>query len=146
MSEVGIISKQYEQLVSTIDEVNAAVISLKKIFLIESNPEKYNYLRIEEPERKAAMATLAQFVTYLINLFDKRDERDYPFIPEKVLDKFRGSFEAEADLTAQFRAIDKSLRSDKLPSKERFELLDRVVTTLDMERNKLFKKLRSARG
>ena len=146
MSEVGFISKQYEQLVGTIDEINAAVISLKKVFLVESDKEKYMHIQVDENERKAAIGLLSPFVAYLTNLFDNRNEPDYRFIPEKVLEKFRGNFEQEGDLKRQFKAIEKLFQENKLPNREQFELLDRIVTTLDMERNKLSKKLRSARG
>lgn len=146
MSEVGIISKQYEQLVGTIDEINAAVISLKKAFLFQSDQIKYKYLQAEEQEWKEAILLMSPFVAYLINLFDNRNEPDYRFIPEKVLEKFRGSFVHEDDLKGQLKATDKFLRNNKLPDRKQFELLDRIVTTLDMERNKLSKKLRSARG
>ena len=145
MSEIGIISKQYEQLVETIDDINTSVITLKKASLFSLDPIRYKHHQVFEEERGDAVAGLSVFMTYLINVFN-RDERNYRFIPEKVLEKFRGTLALEEDLKGQIRAIDKLIRKEKLPDNDQFDLLDRIVTTLDMERNKLSKKIRSARG
>jgi hypothetical protein len=146
MSEVGIISKQYEQLVGTIDDINAAVIILKRVLLFQLDSERYKHLKVEDKDRKEAIVLLLPFMDYLVNVFGSKDEADYRYIPEKVMEKFRGSFENEDDLKGQLKAINKLLRNQKVPEKEQFELVDRIITTLDMERNKLSKKLRSARG
>jgi hypothetical protein len=146
MSEIGIISKQHDQLVITIDETNLSVIMLKKAFLAESGTGQYSHFAIGDDERGQAITQLGEFIEYLVNLFDKRDEPDYRFIPEKVLDKFRGNIESEAEVKSQLKGVLKLIRNGKLPSGEQFELLDRIVTILDMERNKLSKKIRLARG
>lgn len=143
MSEIGFIS-QYEKLVNTTEQVNNAIISLKKLYLIHLDSEKYSYIQHKSEDSDTAMIELNVFVGYLIGVFNRNNEPDYSFIPEKVLEKFRTSF-SDPTLANQLKLIKKRLGSKKILDKNQFELLDRMVTSLDIERNKLFKIIRSQR-
>lgn len=147
MSEIGIISGEYQAVVTTTEQVNNAILVLKKQFLLKN--EGVTSFPVSEDELGCAKKDLAAFINYLMKLYDYDNKPDYRIIPEKIVTKFKTFIQDDdddSDFQQRIKSLHRILKEDKLPGKEQFALLDNLVTGLDKERSLLFKNLRSARG
>lgn len=136
MKDIEVISREHQQLFRTIDEVNDAVIVLKRDYLFQSDKVKFADLSCTEEIIAEGKSRLVSFLDQLIG---KRSEDDGPDLPEKLLKKIRDQFPDLRKLNKQFKGIKKIIEENSDMSEEHFVVLDRIVTELDMERSKLLK-------
>jgi hypothetical protein len=136
MKDIEVISREYQQLVRAIDDVNDAVIILKMDFLFHSDKKKFENLKFIGDEKTAAKGKLISFVD---NIIGKGTDDDGPNLPDKVLKKFKGKFDDFSILNRKLKGIKKNLEEKSDLNKEQFDLLDKIITVLDMERSEILK-------
>ena len=86
MSDISVLSNQYEQLVATSDKVNNSVIAFKKKSILSDagSKEKYPKLNVSPEELAAAKAILLLFLDNIVHLIDS-DTLESDFIPTIIL-------------------------------------------------------------
>ncbi len=126
MSEISVISNQYNTMVATSDRINNSVIALKKKSLLQDlqNRRQYPKLAVSQEELDSAKRTLTSFL-------------------ESVRALLKGDqVHLEEDLDAMLLR----LQGGETVDENSIALLDNLLSLLDKERNALFRKLRRARG
>ncbi|SCB87191.1 hypothetical protein GA0116948_101601 [Chitinophaga costaii] len=147
MSEISVLSNQYEQLVSTSDTVNNSVIALKKKNLLGSGnvQRKYPRLNVSASELTTAQTILKSFLENIIKLI-REDAQESTYIPSIILDDYKKRMTKNQylmeDLTELLERITKSQELEE----RHIAALDDILSILDSERSILFRKLRTARG
>ncbi len=148
MSEMSILSNQYERLVSTTNNVNDSVILLKKKrFFEDSSHIKNRIPKIDDKEKDLsnAKSSLINFLGSLLELL-KDGTNTSEYVPNLVIEDYKNRIRQipyiENDIE---RTVNLIKNNERLPN-ESFELLDNISSVLDSERTTLFRKLRTARG
>lgn len=147
MSDISVLSNQYEQLVSTSDTINNSVIALKKRNLLatENVKKKYPRLTVSSSELTGAQTILKSFLENVIKLIQE-DSQESTYIPPLILDDYKKRMSKNQylleDLTDLLERITKSQELDE----RHITALDDILSILDSERSILFRKLRTARG
>lgn len=148
MSEMSVLSNQYERLVLTTNNVNDSVILLKKKkFSNEDLTNKKNISKAgdESDILNNAKSSLISFLNSLLELL-KNDVDKSEYVPNMVLEDYKNKLHTipyiEIDVEKAIRLIK---NNDNLPQ-ESLDLLDNISSVLDSERTTLFRKLRTARG
>lgn len=147
MSEISVLSNQYNKLVETSDKVNNSVIVYKKKKLLSepSNLKKYPKLFISSNDSDLAKDTLLSFLTNLKQIVEE-DRKESDFIPSIVLEGYKKKLDANQYLTEDIDSLISLIEKDQVISEDKISILDRIMSVLDNERNMLFRKLRTARG
>lgn len=147
MSEISVLSNQYNKLVETSDKVNNSVIVYKKKKLLNepSNLKKYPKLFISSDDSELAKSTLLSFLTNLKQILEE-DRKESDFIPSIVLDDYKKKLDANQYLKEDIESLITFIDKDQIISEENISILDGIMSVLDNERNILFRKLRTARG
>ncbi len=92
MSEISVLSNQYNKLVETSDKVNNSVIVFKKkkkLLSEPSNLKKYPKLFISTEDSDFAKNILLSFLTNLKQILEE-DRKESDFIPSIVLEDYKG--------------------------------------------------------
>jgi len=144
MSEISLISNQYQTVVETTERVNDSIISLKKDSIIHSKKNNIEF-HFSQEEAESAKKYLIDFLEFLKKMNSNLVESNY--LPEIVIKDFQKRLiNSIPFFEDEVKEIIKVLTSGKHLEKVQFNLLDKMASTLDNERTVLFKKLRSARG
>src|SRR5687768_1069167 len=89
MSEISVLSDQYNQLVATSDKINNSVIALKKRSLVnEHGQSKYPKLKISQEELEVATKILITFLEHVNTVIDG-DARESEFIPSLIFEDYK---------------------------------------------------------
>jgi hypothetical protein len=147
MSEISVLSNQYNKLVETSDKVNNSVIVYKKKKLLSepSNLKKYPKLFISSDDSDLAKNTLLSFLANLKQILEE-DRKESDFIPSIVLEDYKKKLDANQYLKEDIESLISFIDKDQVISEENISILDGIMSVLDNERNILFRKLRTARG
>ena len=147
MSDISVLSNQYEQLVATSDKVNNSVIAFKKKSLLDdaATKEKYPKLSISMEELATAKKILLLFLDNIVKLIEN-DSLESDFIPAIILDDYKNRLSVNPYLKDDLKKIISELNQNQQVTEEDIEVLDSILTILDNERSTLFRKLRTARG
>ena len=147
MSEISVLSNQYNKLVETSDKVNNSVIVYKKKKLLSepSNLKKYPKLFIPSDDSDLAKNTLLSFLANLKQILEE-DRKESDFIPSIVLEDYKKKLDANQYLKEDIESLISFIDKDQVISEENISILDGIMSVLDNERNILFRKLRTARG
>ncbi|MES2376691.1 MAG: hypothetical protein V4553_08935 [Bacteroidota bacterium] len=147
MSDVSILSNQYNQLVATSDKVNNSVITFKKEHLLadESNRRKYPKLAVSAEEHAEAKKTLTAFLNNIEKIMDE-NELTSDFIPSLIILDYKDKLSKYHDLKSALQTLLHQVSNDKLIQSKELVVLDDLLTVLDSERSSLFRKLRKGRG
>jgi hypothetical protein len=147
MSEIGVLSNQYDQLVSTSDKVNDSVIVFKKHSLLKDkkNSEKYPKLSVSIEEFKRAKDLLIPFLTNIKNLVSE-EALESEFIPILVLEDYKKKLLSHPYIDEDITDLISKMQKDANIDIDDISVLDEILTVLDTERSMLFRKLRTARG
>lgn len=147
MSEISVISNQYNKMVVTSDQVNNSVIAFKKKKLLSQQKGRsaYPQITLEKDEEENAREILIEFLKNVRGII-KGEETRSEYIPSLIVkdykSKLSGSVYVEEDVDSLLTKLEK--HSDL--GDESITVLDSLLLLLDKERNALFRKLRRARG
>lgn len=147
MSDISVLSNQYEQLVATSDKVNNSVIAFKKksILSVDANKGKYPKLNVSPEELANAKAILLLFLDNIIRLIES-DTLESEFIPTIILDDYKHRLSVSPFLKDELTKLIETLKQNQPVNEENIQVLDNILSILDNERSTLFRKLRTARG
>ncbi len=149
MSDISALSNQYDQLVETSEKINNSVIVFKKQNLLQdlASKQRYPNLKVTPEEIMEANTILSLFLVSVFDFADNQQTVVKEFMPEDVKDDYKLRLRRNtAYLDEDLKKLKKHL-SDKQPVTDNdLQVMDILVTTLDTERNSLFRKLRTARG
>lgn len=147
MSDISVLSDQYEQLVETSDKVNNSVITLKKKSILTEDPDsvrKYPKLKVTSEELDAAKNILLAFLQNVLQLMQKEYSKS-EFIPSIILEDYKERLTNQYLREDVVKLID-DLKQKGMVSGDDMQTLDIILFILDTERSTLFRKLRKARG
>ncbi|CAN5378425.1 hypothetical protein BH11BAC3_BH11BAC3_01960 [soil metagenome] len=147
MSDISVLSNQYDKLVSTSEKVNNSVIAFKKKSILndDANKTKYPKLKITAEELNMAKSILVLFLENIQKLLeDEYMESD--FIPVTVLEDYKQRLSVNPYLKEDLKKLLELLKQNQPVGEENITVLDSILLILDNERSSLFKKLRTARG
>ncbi len=147
MSELSQISSQYDVLATTTDSLNDAIVSVKKYNVIHfDRVQKFSKLNLQANEYVFAKETVINFLSQLIDS-ENVSMKSTVFLPFELMKAFKREV---TNPIAYFdnRASDliAKLQSDSQINDEEFDLLDQIVSALDIRRTLKFKNLRAKRG
>jgi hypothetical protein len=147
MSDISVLSNQYEQLVATSDKVNNSVIAFKKKSILSdaTSKEKYPKLNVSPEELAAAKAILLLFLDNIVHLIDS-DILESDFIPTIILDDYKHRLSVSPFLKDELTKLIEILKQNQPVAEDNIQILDNILSILDNERSTLFRKLRTARG
>lgn len=147
MSEISVLSNQYEKLVRTSDKINNSVIAVKKKDLLSRNTAKQQFpkLILTEEDFKEAMTILLGFLRNLNSLLNEESSKseDLPLI---ILDDYIAKLTESPYFKEDLAQLIADIQENKKLDEKDIRVLDRVLSVLDSERTLLFRKLRTARG
>ncbi|OKS84594.1 hypothetical protein [Mucilaginibacter polytrichastri] len=147
MSDVSILSNQYNQLVATSDKVNNSVITFKKEYLLtdKSNKDKYPKLAVSAEEHAEAKKTLTAFLDNIKKIMDDNELKS-DFIPSLIILDYKDRLSQHHDLENGLKTLIDRVANDQPIENKELLVLDDLLTVLDSERSTLFRKLRKGRG
>ncbi len=147
MSDISVLSNQYEQLVSTSDKVNSSVIAFKKKSLLNdaANKAKYPKLKVSIEELDKAKSILLLFLESVHKLLEE-DQMESEFIPTIILNDYKSRLSVNPYLKEDLKKVIESLKQNQPIGENYINILDAILSILDTERSTLFRKLRTARG
>lgn len=147
MSEISVLSNQYEKLVKTSDKINNSVIAVKKKDLLSRNTVKQQFpkLILSEEDFKEAMAILLNFLQNLNSLLNEESNK-FEDLPLIILDDYKAKLTESSYFKEDLAQLITDIRENKVMDEKDIRVLDRVLSVLDSERTLLFRKLRTARG
>ena len=147
MSDISVLSNQYNQLVATSDKVNNSVITFRKKWLLEdaNNKTKYPKLSVTPEEVDYAKLNLVVFLENIDRLLEDDDSAS-DFLPATVLHDYKRRLSVKPYLKEDLKKLIELLKENKPVTDDNIVLLDAILSVLDNERGILFRKLRTARG
>lgn len=147
MSEISVLSNQYEKLVQTSDKINNSVIAVKKKDLLSRHTIKHQFpkLILTDEDFKEAMSVLLHFLQNLNSLINEESNKsdDLPLI---ILDDYKAKLNESPYFKEDLAQLILDIQDSKVLDEKDIKVLDRVLSVLDNERTLLFRKLRTARG
>ena len=143
MSDISIISNQYEKLVKTSDRIINSVITFQKKSLLadKSKRKLYPKLAVTEAEILDAKSTIKSFLKNVLDILDN-DSKNTDFIPMIVLEDYKEKLLQTPYLEQNIR---KMLLQDELLIDD-ISTLDEIISVIENERGILFRKMRTSRG
>lgn len=147
MSEISVLSNQYDKLVVTSDKINDSVIILKKTSLLKDRQHgtKYPKLTVSKEEFFGAKENLLPFLESINNILDDTGNGS-EFIPDLILEDYKQRLSSFPFIQEEITNLTKKLNQDVTIGIEDIKVLDEILKVLDTERSTLFRKLRTARG
>jgi hypothetical protein len=147
MSEISVLSNQYNLLVDTSQKVNQSVVVYKKKWLLgeADTKSKYPKLSVSATDTKEAKAVLVPFLNNLKEILEE-DESSSEYIPSIVLKDYRQKLKDKQFIKDDLPPLIENIEKEKISSEEDIEVLDTILSVLDSERTALFRKIRTARG
>ena len=147
MSDISVLSNQYDKLVSTSEKVNNSVIAFKKKSILNDklNKIKYPKLKVSAEELLVAKSVLLLFLENIQKLLEE-EYMESEFIPITILDDYKHRLSANPYLKEDLKKLLELLKQNQPVGEDNIAVLDNILLILDNERSSLFKKLRTARG
>lgn len=147
MSDIGVLSNQYEKLVSTSEKINNSVIAFKKKILSDSDPQKLKHpkLSISPEEIEQAKTFLLSFLENILTIL-KEDTQQSEYIPSIVLQDYKDRLSRNTYFSEELESLINQLKKSEKIDENKILILDNIMSVLDHERSTLFRKLRTARG
>jgi hypothetical protein len=146
MSDISILSSQYEKLVSTSDQVNNSVIILKKHNLLQNQDAKrYPRLQVGTSDVSTASELLIPFLQNIIKLLEDHSQES-DFIPFLIVENYVRKLSSNQFMREDLEDLVNKLKSKLNLDEKNIAILDGILAVLDTERSELFRKLRTARG
>jgi hypothetical protein len=149
MSDISSLSNQYDQLVATSEKINNSVVVFRKENLLQdaANKKLYPKLSVSKDEIEMASKILLLFIVNVFHLFDDKSTTEGEFMPLTVREDFKKRLlDSNAFMDEDLRRLEKHLKEKQPVTENDLQAMDILVSTLDTERNNLFRKLRTARG
>lgn len=147
MSEISVLSNQYEKLVKTSDRINNSVIVVKKKDLLNKSSAKQHFPRLilSDEDFKEAMSIILNFLQNLIAMLNEEGSKsdDLPLI---IIDDYKAKLSESPYFKEDLVQLITDIQEGKKLDEKDIKVLDRVLSVLDSERTLLFRKLRTARG
>lgn len=147
MSEISVLSNQYDQLAGTSNKVNHSVIALKKRNLIRGASGRADYpnLAVSEEEEGSARETLLDFLRNVLKILAE-DSVTSEFVPPLALADYKAKLISQPYMEEDIKEIVGRISSGEDLRSGDLQVLDKILSILDGERSMLFRKLRKARG
>ena len=147
MSDISVLSSQYEQLVATSDSINSSAIAIKKQSLLKDAgiKERHPKLSVSDDEVSNARSVLVSFFENVSKLLEE-DYKESAFIPITVLDDYKQRLSGDPYLKEDLLKLVHHLKTNQPVSDNDVKVLDVILSILDSERSTIFRKLRTARG
>lgn len=147
MSDISVLSNQYDKLVSTSDKVNNSVIALKKKNILSNSAgrERYPKLSVSSEELSNAKVILLSFLGNVEKLLEK-DFTESDYIPMIILEDYKKRLSINPYIKDELKKLLDLLKDNQPIAEENLTVLDGILSILDNERSTLFRKLRNARG
>ena len=147
MSDISALSNQYDQLVATSEKINNSVIVFKKQNLLKDTDNKKNYpkLSISQEEIIQASTVLSLFLDNVFRVLSNEPLVESEFMPLTVIDDYKKRLNKNAYLDEDLKRLQHHLNEKQPVTEGDLKAMDILVTTLDTERNNLFRKLRTDR-
>lgn len=144
MSDVSVLSSQYETLIETSDRVNNSIIALKKQHLLANKKDKrYKVLQVSPQEIGEATTFIVHFLTDLSKLLKDVTAKSED-IPAMVVEEYVQKLQTNIpSVKTEVKEIVKAVKNKALES-DHLQVMDKILMTLDSERKVLFRKLRSS--
>lgn len=147
MSDISVLSNQYEKLVGTSDKINHSVIAFKKKSLLSDrmNIDKYPKLSVSQDELVVAKDILLSFLRNILKIIGEEGLQS-EFIPPLVIGDYKKKLLSQTYLKEDIGQMIEHFESGAPLTDSDIEILDKILSILDSERSMLFRKLRKARG
>ncbi len=147
MSDISVLSNQYERLVDTSEKINNSVIALKKRSILEdkNTNAKYPRLSVTVDEVSNAKNILLSFLMN-INKIVQGETQESEYIPSLILEDYKNRLASNQYLEEDVNEIVTKLNNNEQIETRHMTVLDEILSILDIERSNLFRKLRTARG
>src|SRR5688572_22627951 len=131
MSDISILSNQYEKLVLTSDKINNSVIALKKGFLLKdsSTLKKHPKLSLEHQEEIEAKETLLSFLHNVKKVYDELTASS-DYVPSIIFEDYKKRLQALPYLKEDINDLMQILGKDKEIKNENLNVLDELVAIL----------------
>jgi len=147
MSEISVISNQYNKMVLRSDQVNNSVIAFKKKKLLSDQKSKISFpqISLEKDEEENAREILIEFLKHVRGII-KGEETRSEFIPSLIANDYKSKLSGSVYLEEDVENLLTKLEKHSELGDKSIDVLDSLLLLLDKERNALFRKLRRARG
>jgi len=146
MSDVSALSQQYRSLREVNERLCDAVMLIKKRQLLsdESFRKQHPDMAIVPQDLKEAYIEVGTFLDDIKNIYDEHFESNY--IPYPSLENFKTKIKKEIDLfDKKIITLVQDIQNEEIVTEEGFLLLNKLISILDSERSKTFRKLRTGR-
>lgn len=144
MSQISLLSDQYEQLASASDKVNNSVITLKKLDLLKEG-SSHPGLTVSKEEEKESSSILIPFLQSISDAIGGQTNESN-FLPSQIFEDYKQRLSTNQFLQEDINELIELLKSEKVIESRSIAVLDELLAILDIERSTLFRKLRKARG
>ena len=147
MSEISVLSNQYEKLVTTSDQINNSVITLKKRCILDDQQlrRRHPNIKVSGEEVSAAFDRLVPFLKNVQKIL-KGEVQESEYIPSLILEDYKKRLFTNQYIVEDIDEIIKRIEQGQLLEQRHIKVLDEILSIIDIERNALFRKLRTARG
>lgn len=147
MSDISTLSKQYNSLKETFEDMTDAVMLLKKHQVLSQKnlSSDYKKLDIKDEEVDLARQEILKFLLEL-NLIPNDDEFEGEYFSKPVGEKLISKMKHEFILFDKTLAnLLNTINSTSILANTHFNLLNKLLSALDNERAQTFRKLRTSR-
>ena len=145
MSDISLLSNQYETLIETSDKVNNSIIAFKKKYLTANKTEKkYASLKVSEKDITEASSYIVHFLSELSDLLHGSPDKSKnipTIVAEDYIQKLQSNIPSVKEDVSE---IVKAVKEKQELEEEQLQVMDKILMTLDSERKVLFRKLRSS--
>lgn len=147
MSDLSVLSNQYETLIDTSDKVNNSIIAFKKKYLLSTHKrdKKYALLVVSQQDIADASKYILHFLSELSGLLRDTSTKSED-IPTIVVQDYVQKLQSNIpSVKEDVEEIVKAVKEKKELDNDQLQVMDKILMTLDSERKVLFRKLRSSR-
>ena len=146
MSSISFLSKNYKHLAELSDKLNEAVIILKKLYLLGMPKRRIADFQAEkfDLDQDSASTYIYHFLEEINHLIANEDEVDD--MPQVLKDSLQSAAETEPFLKKDLQSLMDQLNRQEPLNQTHFDLLEKLLSLVDIDRQKVFRKLRSKRA
>lgn len=147
MSEISVLSNQYEKLVTTSDQINNSVITLKKrcILADQQLSRQHPNIKVSGEEINMAFSRLVPFLKNVQKIL-KGEVQESDYLPSLILEDYKRRLSTNQYIGEDITEIVERIDQGQSLEERHINVLDEILSIIDIERNALFRKLRTARG
>ncbi|MDF2188324.1 hypothetical protein [Paraflavitalea sp. CAU 1676] len=145
MSDFSHLYKKYNSVSNLTNDLNNAIITLKKRNLINQNNQAAAQLKVSEEDTEKAKKTLHSILSLLEQFYNKQDIHNelYELMTNQL---FKNQVLQNIEFKEQINTALNKLNTQTELTIEDLLNVDRFISVLDNEASVLFKKLRTSRG